>query len=329
MSPEANMAPRAAGMNFLTLRLRGVLNLSQAEALFERRGFPQSNRSTQLALEAIGRIFIGGYNAALTASDVSCVLRWVGSIPAAERGFAAEGAAMGAAVVDALPFSRPMLPACIAAFKSEFSYLAHVGAGWALARVPWRRNQILSALDPVHRWLAIDGLGFHDTYFYHRRILTGWRREHSGYAAHAYDQGVGRALWFVSCGSVIDATRLISKLAGTRQDDLWSGLGLAMAYAGPVDNDDVVRALKSADENAASFAQGVAFACEARALARHVPSHTEMAVRSVWNSNVGEVIRLVREARDRLPKAETDPPRYQAWRLGVARDFLRAARAMQ
>jgi hypothetical protein len=315
-------------MNFFALRLRKLLSLSQAEALFERRGFPQSNRPAQLALETVGRIFIGGYNAALTAHDVSTILQRAGSIPAAERGFAVEGAAMGVAVVDALPFRRPMLPAFIAASKSEFSHLAHVGAGWALARVPWRRNQILSALDPIHRWLAIDGLGFHDTYFYHRHVLTGWRREQSGYAAHAYDQGVGRALWFVSCGSILDAAYLISKLAIIRQDDLWSGLGLAMAYAGPVDNDDVVCALESAGENAASFAQGVAFACEARALARYIPDHTEMAARGVWNKHACEVTKFVREARDCLPKVETDPPRYQAWRESVSRAFLRTARAV-
>jgi hypothetical protein len=53
-----------------------------------------------------------------------------------------------------------------------------------------------------------------------------------------------------------------------------------------------------------------------------------MAARGVWNKNVCEVSRLVREARDCLPKAETDPPQYQAWRESVARAFLRTARAV-
>jgi len=328
MSVAADIACSSTKMDLLTRPVRRLLRLSPDEALFETRGFPRSNSSGQLALEAIGRVFIGGFNASLTASDVGAILQYVRNTPIVERGFAAEGAAMGAAVVDALPFSRPMLAAIIAKLNSEYTYLAHVGAGWALARVPWRRKRILSALDPIHRWLAIDGLGFHDTYFYHRHVFTGWRREQSGYAAHAYDQGVGRALWFVSCGSILDAAYLISKLAIIRQDDLWSGLGLAMAYAGPVDNDDVVCALESAGENAASFAQGVAFACEARALARYIPDHTEMAARGVWNKHACEVTRFVREARDCLPKAETDPPRYQAWRESVARAFLRTARAV-
>jgi len=327
MSAAADNARISTGMTFLTRPVRGLLKLSLADALFETRGFPKSNTLAQSTLEQIGRVFIGGFNASLAARDLGAVLQHVDGIPVAERGFAAEGATMGAAVADAVPFGRPMFPECIAAFKSDFTYLAHVGSGWALARVPWRRKRILAPLDPVHRWLAIDGLGFHDTYFYHRSVVVaGWRRKQSGYATHAYDQGVGRALWFVSGGSIAAAIRLLSSFAIERQSDLWSGLGLAMTYAGPVAGDDIIDALKAAGGNAASFAQGVAFACEARALARHVPDHTHLAAQEVWKRAPGEVVTLVRESRRCLSNAETDPPRYQIWRDNVARAFTRRVR---
>ncbi|UFW90543.1 DUF1702 family protein [Bradyrhizobium barranii] len=312
----------------MTRPLRGLLKLSPSDALFETRGFPKSKASSQSALERIGTVFIGGFNASLAATDVGAVLQYVDGIPIAERGFAAEGATMGAAVADALPFSRPMFPECIAAFKSDFTYLAHVGSGWALARVPWRRKRILAPLDQVHAWLAVDGLGFHDTYFYHRQVVGGWRRKQSGYATHAYDQGVGRALWFVSGGSIAAAIRLISSLATDRQRDLWSGLGLAMTYAGPVACDDVIDAVKAAGENAASFAQGVAFACEARALGHYLPDHTVLIAREVWNMRPDAVAKLVRESRNGLPDIETDPPRYQIWRESVACAFRRSAKGV-
>jgi enediyne biosynthesis protein E3 len=326
MSAAADDAGTSAGMNLLTRSVRGLLKLSPVDALFETRGFEKSNAPSRSALEQIGMVFIGGFNASLAAGDLGAVLQHVNGIPAAERGFAVEGAAMGAAVADAVPFSQSMFPGCIAAFKSDFTYLAHVGAGWALARVPWRHKRILSALDPVHRWLAIDGLGFHDTYFYHGSVVAGWRRKQSGYATHAYDQGVGRALWFVSGGSIAGAIRLLSSLAVERQGDLWSGLGLAMTYAGPVAGDDVIDALKAAGGNAASFAQGVAFACEARALGRYVPDHTCLVVQEVWNRPLSEVVALVRQSRHCLSTAETDPPRYQLWRETVARAFTHSAR---
>jgi hypothetical protein len=302
--------------------LARLLSLSPSQARFQTRGFAGSDPETQLALENIGQTFIGGYNSALAARDVDAVLDYVGTIPAAERGFATEGAVMGAAVIDALPFRRPLLPTCIAAFRSDFTYLAHVGAGWSLARVPWRRRSVLATLDPIHRWLAFDGLGFHDAYFYHRRVLAGWRRERKGYAAHAYDQGVGRALWFVAGGSAASATGMISVFTTARRSDLWSGLGLAMAYAGPVSSGEIVETFQAAGANGAGFAQGVAFACEARVLARHVPTHTDLTARAVWGVGAEHLSGLVREARGRLAEQDDELPRYEIWRRSVADAFL-------
>lgn len=328
MSAIADNERLSTGLSFLTRPLRQRLKLSPADALFETRGFSASNAASRSELERIGSVFIGGFNAALTADDLAPVLQHVESISLADRGFAAEGATMGAAVADALPFGRSLLPQCVAAFSADFTYLAHVGAGWALARIPWRRKRILAPLDPIHGWLAVDGLGFHDTYFHHRDIVAGWRRKKSGYASEAYDQGIGRALWFVSGGSVTGAVRLISSFAVERRRDLWSGLGLAMAYAGPTADDDVIDALEAAGGNVAHFAQGVAFACEARVRGGLTPDHTKTVAQNVWNRTPSEVAVLVREFRRDLPQSETNPPRYQIWRAKVAHAFPRSARRL-
>lgn len=295
-----------------------LLRLKPEEAAFWRRGFVVSDPGTQLALEAIGRTFIGGFNAAVSACDVHNVLDHVESVPASDQGFAAEGAAMGAAVADALLLKRQLLAACLEALAGRFTYLTHVGVGWALARVPWRRKPLLSQLDPIHSWLAFDGLGFHDTYFHHRRALAGWRRVRSGYSCRAYDQGVGRAIWFAMGGDVAAAARTISSLPSTRQSDLWAGLGLAMAYAGPVCANKIAAAAAAAGPRREHYAQGTAFACAARSLAGHVPTHTDLAARIVWGTGADELARLVHQARERLPAADDDQPRYEMWRRSVA-----------
>jgi len=309
----------------LTSRLRRLFRLSPRQADFATRGFTARDPVKQQALETAGRAFIGGYNSALTATDFSDIVEHTAAAPPAMRGFVAEGAAMGIAIADTVPFGHERLPAYIAATERDFTYLTHVGAGWALARTPWRRRAILAPLDAVHHWLAFDGLGFHDAYFSQPRIAQGWRRVSDGYAARAYDQGIGRATWFVAGGDVAAAARIVAALTPSRRGDLWSGLGLAMAYAGPASGDDLRAALSAAGAHAASFAQGVAFACEARARANFIPDNTDNAAQAVWHSDASAIARLVRDKRARLPDRDGPVPRYELWRRDTAGAFQQTA----
>jgi hypothetical protein len=226
---------------------------------------------------------------------------------------------MGFAVADALPFGEARLADYLKVAEGRFAYLTHVGVGWAMARLPWRRSALLAELDPLLRWLAFDGMGFHDTYFNFPRVRAGWRRQGAGYAARAYDQGVGRALWFVSGGIVREAVRLCTDFPSHRQADLWSGLGLAMTYAGPIEADDIAAACSGSHGLAVHFAQGAAFACEAHALARKIPFHTDIVARELTGQNAIALSTLVRDARARLPAADDGGiPRYEIWRRNVA-----------
>ncbi|MBS0248460.1 MAG: DUF1702 family protein [Proteobacteria bacterium] len=305
----------------LSSPLRRLFRLSPRQAELSTRGFTAVDPAKRQSLEATGHAFIGGYNSALTVTDLRDVLGHIAGVAPLLRGFVAEGAAMGVAIADTLSLGHERLPAYIAATERDFTYLAHVGAGWALARTPWRRQAILTPLDPIHRWLAFDGLGFHDAFFRLARIAAGWRRLSDGYAAHAYDQGIGRALWFAAGGDVAGAAHLIAALPMPRHADLWSGLGLAMAYAGPAHDDDLREALREAGAHAAAFAQGVAFACEARARANFIPGNADNAAQVVWQADASVVARLVRERRSRLPDRDGHTPRYELWRRDTASAF--------
>lgn len=316
-------------MPWVTSPVRRFLRLSPNEANFETRGFAAADPLRQLALEEAGRAFIGGYNVALSTTRVASIVEYVDGLAAANRGFAVEGAAMSAAIVDALQIPGHLLAALLEAFGRNFTYLVHVGSGWSFAYLPWRRRQIVRLLDPIHSWLAFDGLGFHDTYFHHTGILAGWRRRGSGYVLRAYDQGVGRALWFIAGGSTTKAAGLIADFPAGRQSDLWSGLGLAMAYAGPMNSDEIEGACLRAGIHKYCFAQGIAFACEARVRASYVPSHTDLAARSVCRTDAQLLAQLVRDARANLPGSDGDPPRYELWRQAVAAALSRTMERRQ
>jgi hypothetical protein len=125
--------------------------------------------------------------------------------------------------------------------------MAHVGAGWAFARLCRNIGRPLARLDPLLRWLAVDGYGFHEGYFHcHRYIERPTRPARlSGYALRVFDQGLGRSLWFVYGADIARISSAIATFTPERRADLWSGTALACSYAGGVER-AAIEALREA-----------------------------------------------------------------------------------
>ena len=318
LSKSGDGLPLAAGAHVW----RRLFDIDEREALFETRGFRRPNESALARLELVGKAFISGYREALFSGPAGPRRALLGLAPEDLRGFVAEGAGMGCVVADTCSFGDRRLRCWIDSTARDFSYLTHVGVGWAMARIPFGWRSILRQLDPIHHWLAFDGMGFHDTYFHAGKVLGGWRRVWRGYRSSAYDQGVGRALWFVSGADIAWAAATIASLPPDRRGDLWSGLGLAIAYAGCADADALDRAKALAGRHAAGLAQGAAFAAAAHAQAGAAPAHTRFALQKLTGLDLPTIVARVAAARDALPEIERDgPPRYELWR-GAISEFI-------
>ncbi|BCH27803.1 DUF1702 family protein [Mesorhizobium sp. L-8-3] len=293
-----------------------LLGLKPEEARFNKRGFVGDDPKRQQRLESIGRAFIHGYNSALGLRSDADIETIIDRFEPFFRGFVAEGAAMGTAVGDAFSIRPATLPALLRRLAPKYIYLLHVGCGWAMARLPWRRGHIAAALDPFLLPLALDGRGFHDAYFKPARVLAASHSPRDREADKALDQGIGRALWFVFGGSIRSATAAIASFHQERQADIWSGLGLAMAYAGGGREEDMKIALQEAAVNANDFAQGVAFGCAARQLSGHLPPSTELAAAATWGCSASAVAAQVDIAKQAVQSAGRSD--YEAWRRTVA-----------
>src|SRR5436305_1533336 len=80
----------------------------------------------------------------------------------------------------------------------------------------------------------------------------------------AFDRGLGRGRWFI-CGASPDRLReMIAGFPETRHGDLWSGVGLACAYAGGVDESTLRAVQRLAGPHRFAMGQGTAFAAKAR-----------------------------------------------------------------
>jgi hypothetical protein len=206
-----------------------------------------------------------------------------------QQGFAYEGAAMALALLDRLtPWKRDRWRRFRDGPGEPHVYMLHVGAGWAMARLHVRPNRMLQGFDPLLRWLVLDGYGFHQGFFHTRKTAGGQAQPAflHGYAGRAYDQGLGRSLWFSQCA---EPQRIVDRVAGfaaDRRSDLWSGVGLAAAYAGGVDEHTLIELLRVARGYEAELGQGCAFAAKARQRAENPVPHTELACRVLLGSSL-------------------------------------------
>jgi hypothetical protein len=117
-------------------------------------------------------------------------------------------------------------------------------------------------------------------------------------------------------------TSAVRAAAEPRHADLWSGIGLACAYAGGADNATITRLVSAAGAHRLHLAQGAAFAAEARRRAGNPAPHTEQACRLAAGVSAERAADLTGIARRGLAadgRAET----YQAWR-GAIRNLLEA-----
>lgn len=309
--------------------LRRLLGIHPAEATFARRGFTASSPAVRDRLERVGFTFLDGYHAALECEGGELAARLDATEPVF-RGFGYEGAAMALALLDLLtPWRRGRLAAFLHGAGAPHAYMLYVGAGWALARLRRPLDGVPRGMDPLLGWLAADGYGFHEGYFHPRRYAAGGTppRRLSGYAPRAFDQGLGRALWFVHGADPVRVAAAIAAFPLARREALWSGAGLACAYAGGDRGGEEAGALASAaGADRAALAQGAAFAAEARRRAGNPAPHTDRACRIFCGLSAERAAALTAAARQGLaPRGAL--PAYEVWRTRLQDHFAQRSRA--
>jgi hypothetical protein len=314
---------------------RRILTPNVSATRLDVRGFHEKTPAARELLETIGATFLTGYAYAAearTAADAETPLE---TVPEQFRGFAYEGAAMAFAVRDGLPFGRHTHVDDFLDGRGEAHvYMAYVGIGWAMARLPRFRWPSGEDADPLLRWLILDGYGFHQAYFRTKKYVQGqyqdpdfpWPDDHQrGYANHAIDQGIGRALWFIAGTDPDRAADLIESFPPERRSDLYGGAGLAATYAGGADQAELERFRERSGTYRPYLAQGCAFAAEARVRAGLVIPHTAVATQVFCGATPEEAARISASVRPDQP-VQGDLPAYEVWRRRIATEFVSLGR---
>ncbi|MFI6574910.1 DUF1702 family protein [Nocardiopsis sp. NPDC050513] len=313
---------------------RALLAPPLADVGFARRGFPGRGAPAARRLEAIPESVVCGFEWGMEARRLWEVEHRLETVDAALRGFAYEGATMAFTVLDALPLGRSgRTRELMDGPARPHTFLAYIGIGFAMARLPrglWKGVLPELSDNPYHptmSWLAVDGYGFDLAYFDTPRWVG--RREtprpypwlgSPDYFHRAFDQGVGRALWFIHGARPAAVTDAVRAFPEERRADLWSGVGLAAAFAGGAEPEELKALLRDAGSAAPHVAQGAVFAAKARVFSRCVPEHTEAVVRTLAGTDSAGAAALADDHAVE-PGARGGVPAYEVWRAGIRRHF--------
>jgi enediyne biosynthesis protein E2 len=309
---------------------RLVLTPKLAEVTFAGRGFPVVPSAATQRLEAIPQAVVCGFEWGIDARDQWEVERRLDLVDAEHRGFAYEGVTMAFTVLDAMGRGHRTRDLLLGPGRRHV-FLAYIGMGFAMARLPkplWKRVVPDLTGDPYYptmSWLAVDGYGFDRAYFDTQRWVGAQKEAppyhwdgQPDYFPRAVDQGIGRALWFICGGHAPDVAAVASRFAGRRQPDLWSGIGLAAAFAGGCDRDGLAALRRAADGHRAQLALGVVFAAKARSYAGSVPEHTAVACSALAGITVENAVAL---ADATAVSSAGSEPAYELWRRRIADHF--------
>jgi hypothetical protein len=256
------------------------------QARIDVRGFHAKSPQTSERLETVGRSFLIGYGAAAEARHVLDAEATLEELPAFYRGLAYEGAAMGFAIRDGLPLGGSNhVREFLTGRAANHVYMAYVGVGWAMARLPRLRWNTLHAPDPLLRWVVLDGYGFHQAYFKTRRLV---REQH----------------------------RQASFPWPTQQYGDYAAPGLAATYAGGATREELERFRDLAGPYQAYLAQGAAFGATTRVAAGLVVPDTAIASQVFCAMSPDEVAEVALEAATDLPK-DGSVPAYEVWRQRI------------
>ncbi|HEV7505971.1 MAG TPA: DUF1702 family protein [Thermoanaerobaculia bacterium] len=302
---------------------RRIFELAGDERAFLRSLEGAPDGPMRRRMEAIARGFSDGCRAALEEPRPGPLAARLARVDPELQVFAYEGAGLGLALLDAAtPWRRHRLRDFIDGAGSLQTYMLHAGSGWVMGRLPVSRRRFLSGLDPVLRWLAFDGLGFHDAFFHRRRIVERARppRRISGCALRSFDSGIGRRLWLVPGPDVSAIGRLVAAFPASRHGDLWTGVGEACGIAGGRDAAAIEEIRQAAGPHAPHLALGASFAAEARARSETPSLHTDLACRLLCRMGTAAAAAVVREALVDLPP-DGEIPAFEVWRERVRERF--------
>ena len=187
----------------------------------------------------------------------------------------------------------------------KYSTQIMIGLGWAIGEKDVQPDTILNKLDPMTQARALDGYGYFMGLF-RRRISIRTQQIPEGIPEElqmAFDQGIGRSLWYISKGDLEMLDRMMNAFPEYRQKHMWRGIGVACPVVGGCDAGHLDGLMDLAGEFAVQLKTGCALAAKSSVAANSKNRYLDEACK-LW---------LNRTKEDAKTLTEIDAESYPKW----------------
>jgi hypothetical protein len=258
-------------MKRLNIFRKLIFGLPLTEAEFEVRGFSKEE-AAQERLENVAKVVVTGYNTALEFGYSKELFMNIKTVKTELNGFYNEGVGMGLYTLDLFSiFNQNRFWNFIKNEGKNHEYMSYIGAGIACGVFKRPFKKFLEKASPTSGLLILNGIGFYYGYFKPKKTLKNLYVPKSvigdSFYLECYDNGIGRALWFVNGGNPDKIKKTITEFPLSRHAAIWSGVGLAATYAGGVSQEVILQLKKLAGEHYIRLAEGSILATHTRDLA--------------------------------------------------------------
>ena len=247
--------------------------------------------------EAIRAVFLETQLFYATHDDLPALIEYLESTEKEFSSIAYESASMAIALKD---FENETFPHAWISFANGAAAAhqaqVYVGLGWAIAKFNF---PFLMAIENLHSrfyFRIADGCGYYDGSFKTRRTVTN--QELPVYLPAAalpmYDQGIGRSIWYTQKADIHKIRNKIETFVTGRHADLWRGVGIAVAYVGGCDDEDLKTLFRYASANCSQLACGAALAARSRTMANTMTEDTERCSR-LWFALTADATAIANE----------------------------------
>ena len=163
-------------------------------------------------------------------------------------------------------------------YGMKHSSQIHVGLGWAFSELDLVFSDFELIIEPLLQYRVIDGYGYYEGVFKKRKSIRMQEspQHFNQLNLKAYNQGLGRSLWYTAQGKVAKLIQLISRFPENRRHDLWRGIGIAVAYVGGIEISVLQKLVNESNRYLSSFKCGVSLLVQSRHKAETIVNDTNI-----------------------------------------------------